>query len=75
MTEFTLDEAVSLIYRIVVMKADKPKQTRKPAITEMGHICGVLTLNEQIEVVIKFHDGLKQFSKEEMITNVYILDE
>ena len=34
-------------------------------ITQIGHICGVLTLNVQIEIVIKFHDEMRQFTKAE----------
>jgi hypothetical protein len=74
MTEFTLEEAVSLIYRLVVLKTNRSDKAKSPSITEMGHICGVLTLNEQIEVVIKFHDELKQFNKQEFNAQISLLD-
>jgi hypothetical protein len=74
MTEFTLQEAVSLIYRIAVLKTSLGEGKKPPGITDMGHICGVLTLNEQIEVVIKFHDALRQFNKQEFQDQVSLMD-
>lgn len=65
MNEFTLEEAVSLIYRHVVLKKNVSVSGKKPDVTVIGHVCGVLTLNDQIEVVVKFHDDLRQFTKEE----------
>ena len=75
MNPFTLDEAVSLIYRLAVLKNDVMPPGRKYSITQIGHICGVLTLNDQIEIVIKFYDGMQQFTKEEFYAQVKLLDE
>lgn len=47
---------------------------QKPSITQIGHICGVLTMNDQIEIVIKFHDEMRQFTKEEFYAQVKLLD-
>lgn len=75
MNPFTLNEAVSLIYRLTVLKKDIMPPGEKYSITQIGHICGVLTLNDQIEIVIKFHDEMRQFTKEEFSTQVKLLDE
>lgn len=72
--EFTLEEAVSLIYQLAVLKKNMPTSAKLPDITKIGHICGILTLNDQIEVVIKFHDEMRQFTKEEFYAEVKILD-
>ena len=48
MNTFNLEEAVSLIYRLAVLKQDAPEPGKKYTITQIGHICGVLTLNDQI---------------------------
>jgi hypothetical protein len=72
MNEFTLEEAVSLIYRHVVLKKNLPASFTKSDVTKLGHVCGVLTLNDQIEVVVKFHDELKQFTKEEFNKEVQL---
>lgn len=75
MNPFTLEEAVSLIYRLAVLKKDVMPPGKKYSITQIGHICGVLTLNDQIEIVIKFHDEMRQFTKEEFYAQVKLLDE
>ncbi|TXI35538.1 MAG: hypothetical protein E6Q59_10830 [Nitrosomonas sp.] len=75
MNPFTLNEAVSLIYRLAVLKKDALQPGQKYSITQIGHICGVLTLNDQIEIVIKFHDEMRQFTKEEFYAQVKLLDE
>ena len=74
MNTFDLEEAVSLIYRLAVLKKNAPKLGQKLSITQIGHICGVLTLNDQIEIVIKFHDEMRQFTKEEFYAQVKLLD-
>ncbi|QOJ21752.1 MAG: hypothetical protein HRU77_14330 [Gammaproteobacteria bacterium] len=74
MNPFTLNEAVSLIYRLAVLKKDVIPPGKKYSITQIGHICGMLTLNDQIEIVIKFHDEMRQFTKEEFYAQVQLLD-
>lgn len=73
MNEFSLEEAVSLIYRLATLKKNAVAN-KKPDITQIGHICGVLTMNDQIEIVIKFHDELRQFTKEEFKSKVVLYD-
>ena len=75
MNAFTLEEAVSLIHRLAVRNQHlKQDRNTRPSITEIGHVCGVLTLNDQIELVIKFHDELRQFTKAEFCAQVTLLD-
>lgn len=74
MNTFDLEEAISLIYRLAVLKKDAPEPGKKLSITQIGHICGILTLNDQIEIVIKFHDEMRQFTKEEFNVQVKLLD-
>ncbi|SKA94995.1 hypothetical protein SAMN02745130_03714 [Thiothrix eikelboomii] len=73
MSEFTLDEAVTLIYRHVVLKKNVASHNERPQLSNIGHVCGVLTLNEQIEIVVKFQDELRQFSKLEFQSELAIL--
>ncbi len=75
MNEFNLEEAVSLIYQLTVLKKDVKASGKNYDITKIGHICGVLTMNDQIEIVIKFHDDLRQFTKEEFYSKVKLLDQ
>lgn len=74
MNEFTLDEAVSLIYRHAFLKKNSTMPGNMPDITQLGHVCGVLTINDQIEVVVKFHNELRQFTKEEFSSEVKLVD-
>lgn len=75
MNTFNLEEAVSLIYQLAVLKKDAKALGAKYDITKIGHICGVLTMNDQIEIVIKFHDEMRQFTKEEFYSQVKLLDQ
>jgi hypothetical protein len=74
MNEFNLEEAVALIYHLAVLKKDVKTANKKYDITQIGHICGVLTLNDQIEIVIKFHDEMRQFTKAEFYAEVKLLE-
>lgn len=74
MNEFTLVEAVSLIYRHAVLKKNAETQEMTSNINLLGHVCGVLTINDQIEVVVKFHDELRQFTREEFYSEVMLID-
>ena len=73
MNEFTLNEAVALIYRHAVLKSQVPEGQQPSTITQIGHVCGVLTLNDQIELVIKFHEELRQFTKQEFDDEVRLM--
>lgn len=73
MSEFTLDEAVALIYQHVILKNKLASHDKKPELSNIGHICGVLALNDQIEVVVKFQDELKQVTKTEFQSELVIL--
>jgi len=75
MNTFDLEEAVSLIYLLAILKKDAPKPGQKPSITQIGHVCGVLALNDQIEIVIKFYDEMRQFTKEEFYSQVKLIEE
>ena len=57
---FELQEAVSLINKMVSKKGTKVTST-----TDIGIISGVLAMNDQIELVIKFENVLDQSTKNE----------
>jgi hypothetical protein len=74
MNEFTLEEAVALIYRLAVLDKNAPSSGKLPDITQLGLVCGVLTMNDQIEVVVKFHDEIRQYNKEEFENQITLLE-
>lgn len=59
--QFTQEEAVNLLNSHVVKKGDEKKA--KTSIQYIGFVAGVLTLNDEIEVVIKFPNKLLQLTK------------
>lgn len=73
MNEFTLQEAVALIYRTATLKKNAPTGGKSLDIIHIGHICGVLAINDQIEIIIKFHDDMRQFTKEEFESEIKLL--
>lgn len=57
---FTLSEAVSLFHHEVMLKKDVGKP---PSTENVGLIVGVVQINDEIEVLIKFIDELMQLNK------------
>ncbi len=67
---FDLDEACSLLNLTVVAINN---ESNPPSITEIGIICGVLTVNDEVELVIKFLDELRQYIKSEFVAQLKII--
>jgi hypothetical protein len=67
---FQLDEAYKLIDQLVLRK-----NTLTKAELNVGRVAGLLTLNEQIEVVVKFLNEIKQFTKPEFDVALELLDD
>jgi len=61
---FDLSEACSLLYREVIHNEDRD-QLPKPSISKSGIVVGVLTMNEEIEVLVKFSNQMEQLTKTE----------
>ncbi|MCC5880722.1 MAG: hypothetical protein JJU03_12595 [Idiomarina sp.] len=40
----------------------------EPTFHDIGVVVGVLHMNEEVEVVVKFHDHIKQLTKRELLT-------
>lgn len=67
---FQLDEAYKLIDQLVLRK-----NTLAKAELNVGRVAGLLTLNEEIEVVVKFLNEIKQFTKPEFDVALELLDD
>jgi hypothetical protein len=67
---FQLDEAYKLIDQLVLRK-----NTLTKAELNVGRVAGLLTLNEEIEVVVKFLNEIKQFTKPEFDVALELLDD
>ncbi|MDV6328815.1 hypothetical protein Q5L94_12165 [Idiomarina sp. Sol25] len=62
--EFEIDEAVSLLNMAIHRSGIK-----KPRFEDIGLIVGVLCMNDEVEVIVKFHNELRQFTRSELGLN------
>lgn len=67
---FEVEEACELLNLTVV---NLNESTTPSSISEIGIICGVLTVNEEVELVIKFIDELRQYTKSEFVAHLKII--
>lgn len=70
---FDLREATALIYKEIIRIQDR-SYLPKPPIEKIGIICGILTLNDEIEVVVRFPEGLDQLSKTELCGDFILVE-
>jgi len=61
---FDLQEAIALINHEVINTSDHASLP-KPPIDKLGVVVGILTLNEEIEILIRIDDSLQQICKTE----------
>jgi hypothetical protein len=70
--QFTLQEAFDLLNSHVVKKENENKQNL--TIDKIAFIAGVITLNDEIEVMVKFPDELLQLTKEAFNKKISLLE-
>lgn len=70
---FELNEAVTLIHKEIVKIEDRAYLPNPPAHV-IGIICGVLTMNEEIEVVVNFPEGMDQLTKTELCGDYLLVE-
>ena len=70
--QFTLDTAFELINCHVVKKDDEEKA--KSTIEVIGFVAGIITLNDEIEVMIKFPKELVQLTKTAFTEQITLLE-
>ena len=66
-TIFSHDEAVSLIHCAVY-----PRTSTNPNIGEIGVVVGLLDMNDEVELIIKFQSSVSQYTKSELISQFVI---
>jgi hypothetical protein len=67
---FTLEEATKLMYQEVVKKEN---QHKPKTVERVGVVLGVLSLNDEIEVVVQFLGEMEQFVKDEFESQLVIV--
>lgn len=73
---FSISEAFALMYRPVVLKTEAAAYRKAPQLNPPGRICGVLDLNGEIELVIRFNGelDLRQFTQAEFLPQVELIE-
>lgn len=72
--QFELKEACALMCREVVRSEDA-HLLPKPPVMKTGNIVGVLAMNEEIEVVVRFTEGMEQLTKTEFCGDYKLVPE
>jgi hypothetical protein len=70
--QFTMQEAYELLNSHVVKKEDE--NNKNLPIEKIGFIAGVITLNDEIEVMIKFPNQLTQLTKTAFAEQMSLLE-
>lgn len=70
--QFTIQEAVDLLNSHVVKMEDRNRHNL--AIEQIAFVAGVITLNDEIEVMIKFPNELLQLTKKDFNQHMSLLE-
>jgi len=70
--QFTMQEAFELLNSHVVKKEDEDNKDLQ--IEKIGFVAGVITLNDEIEVMIKFPNQLTQLTKTAFADQMSLLE-
>lgn len=70
--QFTLESAFELLNCHVVKKEDEEKA--ESTIEVIGFVAGIITLNDEIEVMIKFPNELVQLTKTNFSQQIMLLE-
>ena len=70
--QFTLNDAFELLNCHVVKKGDEEKANS--TIEVIGFVAGIITLNDEVEVMIKFPNELVQLTKTAFAQQITLLE-
>lgn len=70
--QFTLESAFELLNCHVVKKGNEDKA--ESTIEVIGFVAGIITLNDEVEVMIKFPNELVQLTKESFAQQITLLE-
>lgn len=72
--QFQLQEACALMCREVVRNKDV-KLLPKPPVTKSGNVVGVIAMNDEIELIVRFPDEMLQLTKTEFCGDYKLVPE
>lgn len=70
---FTLEEATGYLNREVVKKGEDRKG--KSIVDTHGIVVGLLVMNDELELVVKWSEGIKQYMKTEFSNSLEVIDD
>lgn len=71
---FTVQELVPLLNHECIKNIHK-KYLPKPPVDYIGIVCGILTMNSEVELLVQFPEGIEQLSKSEFNNNYQIVED
>jgi hypothetical protein len=74
MMVFEIDECVQMLNCEIIRKADS-HFLPKPPVDKIGHAVGILTMNSEVELLVRFDDKIEQLKKMEFYANYIELDD
>jgi len=72
MNTFSFETAYKLLNFHVAKKSDSHK---KPSIEHLGYVAGIVHINEEVEVIIKFLDRVEQLTKSQFYKKMVVIDD
>lgn len=74
MMVFEVDECVAMLNCEVIRKVDS-HYLPKPPVDKIGIAVGVLTMNSEVELLVRFADKMEQLRKMDFYANFIALDD
>jgi len=72
MLVFTKEEAFQLLNHEVLKNSDGA-HIKNPPLEKIGLVVGILTMNDEVEVLVKFREGMDQLCKAELCGDYIVL--
>ncbi len=72
--QFELQEAIGLLHSEAIRVQDRA-YLQNPPIEKIGIICGVLTMNDEVEIIIRFPEGILQLNKSELYSDYLLVED
>jgi hypothetical protein len=71
--QFKLPEACALLNKEVIRLEDRCSLPNPP-VSMLGIVCGVLTMNDEIEILVRFPSGMEQLVKTELCGDYMLVE-
>ena len=70
--QFTLNEIGGLMYQTLLRKEDRGQELQ---INRIGVISGFIDLNGELEVIVKYMNELRQYSKSALSSETFLIND